>query len=88
MLLTLKDLIQLSPGTVQYRNRRNLALEGVIEVTVCMLDPDVRRFRRDPLDGIGLFDHPIKFQMLNRCSAVTRLIVVQQPMVKHNKYIV
>jgi hypothetical protein len=33
----------------------NLALEGVIEITITILDPDVMKFRRDPLVGIGIF---------------------------------
>jgi hypothetical protein len=63
-------------------------LEGVIEVTFCMLDPDVMRFRHDPLVGIGLFYLAIKCQMPNRCRAVKWLTVVQQKNVKCNKYTV
>ena len=62
------------------------ALGGVIEVTVRILDPDVMRFRHDPLVGIAIIYLGIKSQMLNRCRAVEWLTVVQQPTLKFNKY--
>jgi hypothetical protein len=63
-------------------------LEGVIKVTVCILDRDVMRFRHDLLVGIHIFNLAIKSQMLNRCRAVKWLTVVQQPILKFNKYTV
>ena len=45
-----------SPAKVYYRKRRNTAFEGVIEITVHILDADVKRFRHDPLIGIGIFN--------------------------------
>jgi hypothetical protein len=60
-------------------------LEGVIKVTVHILDPDVMRIRHDPLVGIHIFCLAIKAQTLNRCRAVQWLRVVQQPIVKFNK---
>ena len=63
-------------------------MEGVIEVTVCILEPDVMRFRHDPLVGIRIFYVAIKSQTLNRCRVVKWLMVVQQPMLKFNKYTV
>ena len=63
-------------------------MEGVIEVTVCILDPDVMRFRHDLLVGISIFYLAIKSQTLNRCRAVKWLTVVQQPILKLNKYTV
>ena len=63
-------------------------MEGVIEVTVRILDPDVMRFRHDSLVGIGIFYLAIKSQMLNRCRAVKWLMVEQQPILKFNKYTV
>jgi len=85
-LLNLEDLIRWSPAKEFYRKGKNTALEGVIEVTFRTLDPDVMRFRHDPLVGIGIFYLPIKSQTLNRCRAVKWLMVVQQPIVKFNKY--
>jgi len=85
-LLKLEDLVRWSPVGVLYRKRRNTALEGVIKVTVRILDPDVMRFRPDPLVGIGIFYLAIKSQMLNRCRAVKWLMVVQQPIRKLNIY--
>jgi hypothetical protein len=61
-------------------------LEGVVKVTFRILDPEVMRFRLDHLDGIGILYHAIKSQMLNRCSAVKWLVVVQQPIVMFDKY--
>ena len=61
-------------------------MEGGIEVTVCILDPDVMRFRHDPLVGIHIFYLAIKSQILNRCRAVKLLTVVQHPILKFNKY--
>jgi len=87
-LLKLEDLIWWSPAEVYYRKRRNSALEGVMEVTVRILDPDVMRFRHDPLVGIRIFYLAIKSQALNRCRAVKWLTVVQQPILKFNKYTV
>ena len=66
-------------------------MEGVNEVilfTLHILDPDVMRFRHDPLVGIGIFYLAIKSQTLNRCRAVKWLTVVQQPILKFNKYTV
>ena len=63
-------------------------MEGVIEVTVCILDLDVMRFRHDPLVDICIFYLTIKSQTLNRCRAVKWLTVVQQPILKFNKYTV
>jgi hypothetical protein len=57
-------------------------LEGVIEVTVHILDPDVMRFMHDPLVGIRIFYVAIKSQTPNRCRVVKWLIVVQQPILK------
>jgi len=54
-LLKLEDLILLSPEKDYYRKTRNSALEGVIEVTFHILDPDDMRFMHDPLVGIGIF---------------------------------
>jgi len=47
-LLKLEHLIRCSTAEVSYRKRRTLALEGVIKVTVRILDPDVMRFKHDP----------------------------------------
>jgi hypothetical protein len=63
-------------------------LDGVIKVTFRILDLDVMRFRHDPLVGIGIFYLAIKSQTLNRCRAVKWLMVVRQPILKFNKYIV
>ena len=60
-------------------------MEGVIKVTVRILDPDGTRFRHDPLVGIRIFYLAIKSQTLNRCRAVTWLTVVQQAILKFNK---
>jgi hypothetical protein len=51
-LLILQDLIHWSPAEVQYRKRRNSALEGVIMVTVHILDTYDIIFRDDPFGGI------------------------------------
>ena len=64
----------------------NSALDGVIDITVRILDPDVMRFRHDPLVGIHIFYLAIKSQTLNRCRAVKWLMVLQQPIQKFNKY--
>jgi hypothetical protein len=61
-------------------------LEGVSKVTFRILDPDVIRFRYDPMVGIGIFYLAIKSQTLNRCWAVTLLTVVLQRIVKCNTY--
>jgi hypothetical protein len=66
-------------------------LEGVIEVilfTLRILDPDVMRFRHDPLVGIGIFYLAIKSQTLSRSRVVKLLTVIQQPILEFNKYIV
>jgi hypothetical protein len=63
-------------------------LDGVLEVTVYILGPDVIRSRRDPLVGIGLFYLAIKSQMLNRCRAAKWLMVVPQPNLRINDYTV
>jgi len=65
-----------------------MGLEGVIEITFRIVDPDVMRFRHNPLVGIGIVYLAIKSQTLNRCRAVKWLTVVQQPIVKFNKYTV
>jgi len=87
-ILGLEDLIRWSPAGVYSRNGRNSALKGVIEVTVRIVDLDVMRFMHDPLVGIRILYLAIKSQMLNRCQAVKWLIVVQQPILKLNKYTV
>jgi hypothetical protein len=87
----LEDLIRLSAAEVKYRKRRNLSLEGDIEViliTLHILDPDVISFRHDPLVGIGIFYLAIKSQMLNRSRVVKWLMVIQQPLLELNKYTV
>ena len=63
-------------------------MEGVIEVTVHILDPDAMIFRHDPLVGIRIFYLAIKSQTLDRWRAVKWLTVVQQPILKFNKYTV
>ena len=63
-----------------------MVLEGVIEVTNRIMDPDIMRFRHDPLAGIDIFHLGIKSQMLNRYRAVKWLIVLQQLILKFNKY--
>jgi len=76
-ILKLEDLILWSPGEVFYRTRSNMALKGVIEVTVHISDPDVRRFIHDFSVGIGLFYSAIKSERHNRCMAVKWLNSVQ-----------
>ena len=51
-----------------------------------MFDPDVMRFRHDPMVGIRIFYLAIKSQCLNRCRAVKCLTAVQQPNLRLNKY--
>jgi hypothetical protein len=63
-------------------------LDGVIEVTFGILNPDVMRFRHDPLVGIGIFYLAIKSLMLKRYRAVKWLTVVRQPILKVNPYTV
>ena len=63
-------------------------MEGVIVVTLRILDPDVMRFRHDPLVGIGIFYLAIKSQTLNRSRVVKWLTVLQQPILELNKYTV
>jgi hypothetical protein len=66
-------------------------LEGVIEVilfTLHILDPDVMRFRHDPLFGIGKFYLVIKSETLNRSRVVKWLTVIQQPILELNNYTV
>jgi hypothetical protein len=66
-------------------------LEGVIEVilfTLHILDPDVMRFRDDPLVGIAIFYLGIKSQTLNRSRVMKWLTVIQQPIPEFNKYTV
>jgi hypothetical protein len=63
-------------------------LEGVIEVTFRIKDPDVMRVRHDPLVGIRIFYLAIKSQTRNRSRGVKWLTVVQQPILKYNKYTV
>ena len=59
-------------------------MEGVIEVTVRIVDPDVMRSRHDPLVGIHIFYLAIKSQTLNRSRVVKWLTVVQQPILEFN----
>jgi hypothetical protein len=75
-LLKLEDLIRQSPAKLLYSKRRNSALKGFIEVTFHILDPDVIRFRVDPLVGISIFYLTIKPQMLNRSRAMKWLTVL------------
>ena len=86
--MKLEDLIWRSPADVYYRKRRNSALEGVIKVTVRILDSDVMRFGHDPLVGIGIFYLAIKSQTLNRQRTVEWLTVVQQSILKFDEYAV
>jgi hypothetical protein len=53
-----------------------------------ILDPDVMKFRHDPLVGIGIFYLAIKSLTLNRFRVVKWLMVIQQPIVELNKYTV
>jgi len=85
-LLKLEYLIWRSPAKVYQRKRMDLALAGVIKVTFRVLDPDVMRFRYDPLVGVGIFYLVIKSQMVNRYRVVKWLMVVQQPILKVDKY--
>jgi len=87
-LLKLVDVIWWSLGKLSCRKGWNSALESVIEVTFYILNPDVMRFRQDPLVGIGILYLAIKSQMLNRWRAVKWVIVEQQPILKFNKYVV
>jgi len=71
--------------------RRNSSLESVIEVilfTLRILDPDVMRFRHDPLVGIGIIYLAIKSQTLNRSRVVKWLTVIQQPILEFIEYTV
>jgi len=86
--LKLEDVIQWSAAELQYRKRGNSALDGVLEVTVHILGPDVIKSRRDHLVGIGLFYLAIKSQTLNRCRAAKWLMVVPQPNLRINDYTV
>jgi len=86
--MNLEDLIRWSPAKLKYRKTKNLDLEGVINVTFGILDPDVLRFRHDPLVGISIFYRAIKSQMFHSCRAVKSLMVVQQPILNLNKYTV
>jgi len=65
-----------------------MALEDVIKVTFCILDADVLRLRHDPFVGIGIFYLAIKSHTLDKCRAVEWLTVVQQHILKFNKYTV
>jgi hypothetical protein len=59
----MQDLICCTSGSVEYRNTRNLSMEGVIEMMrFCMgvLDRDAISFRHDALVGIGIFYLAIK----------------------------
>ena len=60
----------------------------MILITLHILDPDVMRFRHDPLVGIGIFYLAIKSQTLNRSGVVKWLMVIQQPILEFNKYTV
>jgi len=59
-----EDPVWWSADNAQCKKRKNLDLEGVIEVTFCILDPDVMTFRLHPLVGIGEFYIAIRFQTL------------------------
>jgi len=90
-LMTLEDQTSWCLANASDREKASLALEGVIKVilfTFRQLDPDVMRFRHDPLVVIGIIYLAIKSQMLNRCRVVKWLMVVQQPILKCNKYTV
>jgi len=63
-------------------------MEHVIDVTFRIFDPDVMRFRYDPLVGIGLFYLAIKSWTLNRCRAVKWLKVFRQPIRKFDNHTV
>ena len=63
-----------------------MALEDLINVPFRILDPDVVRFMLHPLVGIEISYLAIKSSTLNRCRAVKWSIVVQQPIVKCDKY--
>jgi hypothetical protein len=84
VLMQLEDPIGRSPARVKYRKRKNSVLEGVIEVTFLILDPDEMRFRYNPLVGIGIFYLAIKSQTLNRCRAEEWVRVVRQLILKLN----
>jgi len=81
----LQDLIRWSQAEVEYRKRRNSAFEGVNEMTLCILDPDVMSFRDDSFVGMYIFYLAIRSQTLNRCRAVKWLTVVQQPILMFMK---
>jgi len=85
-LVKLEDLIWWSAATVQYSEKRHAGLEGVIEVTFRILDPDVMRFRHYPFVATWIFYLTIKSQRLNRCTAEIWFMVVQQPLQKFIKY--
>jgi hypothetical protein len=85
----LGDLIWWSPAEVECRKIGNSTVEGVIEVilvTLRILDPDVMSFRHDPLVGIDIIYLAIKSQTLNSGRVVKWLSVIQQPILKFNKY--
>jgi hypothetical protein len=63
--MKLDNLIRWSPAEVYLWKRKNSALEGVIEITICILDPDVMGFSHDPVVGIHIFYLAIKSQTLN-----------------------
>jgi hypothetical protein len=59
------DLIPMSPVDELYWTGIIPALEGVIMVTVCILDPDIMLFRCDPMVGIEIFYLTIKSSVSN-----------------------
>jgi hypothetical protein len=63
-----------------------MVLEGVIEVTFRILDPDLMRFTHHSVVGICIFYLPNKSQTLNRGRAVKWLTLVQQPIVMFKKF--
>jgi len=85
VLLTLQHLSVWSPPKLQKRTWRSTALEGVIEVSLHIVDPHVMRFRRYPEVGINMHYVAITFQIFNWCWAVKWFTVVPQPILKFNK---
>jgi len=66
VLRKLENQIQWSPAAATYMKRKNMALKGVSEVTVYILDLAAMIFRHDPLVGVVIFYLAIKSQTLNR----------------------
>jgi len=59
-------------------------LDSIIKVTFTILDPEVIRFRHDPLDSIGTFYVAIMVKRPNRSRAVKLFTIEQQPILKFN----